>query len=150
MSGNFANTTFVNSLKNEIYRLNRLNGEIRPEGQMTAVSGQTVDYHVNDPWNNPSNNYVLYLPVLGSLSGTEGPNDTSATPTVIEISNPKGIFVELRSGDYYTGSPTPTISTNSHPDFSSLNSTATHNDNTITFAIYTDPSNPSQTAWFKV
>ena len=143
MPGNFANTYFATQLAFRNAVVGELN-EIDTGRIINVNSGGSTSYSVDDEYT--PNNYELYIPAPGILIAA---NNQSDVTTQFTINNPKGINVEFRVANWFSG-PTPYISNNSFPDFTSQTSARTSSDTVILFALYTNPSNPSQKAWFLV
>lgn len=148
MPGNFGRNHFANSLQQISDLFSRIHAEIRPNAKITAISGQHVKYHVDDPNSNSNINYILYMDAPGVLSALTDDTDNSS-PTGVEINNPNGINLEFRTWDWDTGSPpTATISLNSYPNNGNIESVYVTNNTKITFILYKNPGNPNQKHWY--
>lgn len=135
--GNFANTYFANQLAFRNAVVGELN-EIDTGRIINVNSGSGASYSIDDEYT--PNNYELYIPAPGILTAVSNPSDiTSGVTTHFVINNQNNINIEFRVAAWFSG-PTPYISNNAFPDFT-IQTTRT---------LYTNPSNPSQKAWFVV
>lgn len=143
MPGNFANTYFANQL---VFR-NAVIGEINEidTGRIIPViNAQGTTFKIDD---DPTpNNYELYIPAPGILQAADNQADNT---TNFVISNPNVVDVELRVANWFTG-PTPYIANNAFPDFTAQSSSKVVSSSSINVALYQNPSNPAQKAWFFV
>jgi len=143
MPGNFANTYFANQLALRNAIIGEIN-EIDTGRIINVISAQGVTFNIDD--DSTPNNYDLYIPAPGILQAA---TDTADNTTNFVLINPKNVNVELRVANWFTG-PTPYISDNPFPDFTSQSSSKVVNTSSINVALYQNPSNPAQKAWFIV
>jgi hypothetical protein len=89
-------------------------------------------------------NYQLYLPNPRLLIAKDNDGDLT---TNITIYNPNRINFEFRVEDWFSGA-TPYISSNQFPDFTSKVTSIEADYFDVRFALYKNPSNSNERAWF--
>lgn len=144
MSRNFANTYFAAQLAIQKALIRELN-EIDTERILTLSPGNETSFTIdNDP---TADTYKLYIPLPGSYISSAG---IPKTATRDVIYNPDAIAVEIRTADWFSSIPTPTISTNLYGpalgNFTSISSEITRSDTTIN--LYLFDNGGATKAWF--
>ena len=139
--GNFGSTFYASQLSQQI-SLYKFARQIRPDALISVNTGQGVYTSVYHDHPDPANKYILYINEATSLEGFNG--DTTSGPiTTVTIYNDYGHELEIRVGDYYTGSPTPEISVD---DFNTLTTNIITSDTSVTLQLLENSSGVK--AWF--